>query len=56
MTTFLAITVTFLFTLIVTFIGTLYMIISSINRDRRARDYWRGLIEDYSDYDEKEES
>lgn len=53
MTTFLAILVTFLLTLIVTFIGTLYLIIWQLDVSKGFRDYWRGLIRDYSDYDEE---
>jgi hypothetical protein len=56
MTTFLAIIVTFLLTLIMTFIGTIFLIIWELDMSRSFRDYWRGVIREYSsDYDELEE-
>ena len=56
MTTFLAIIITFLLTLILTFIGTLFLIMWELNMSRIFRDYWRGVIKEYSsDYDKLEE-
>lgn len=55
MTTFLATIVTFLLTLIMTFLGTLFLIIWQLDVSRKFRDYWRELIKEYSDYDELEE-
>lgn len=52
MATFLAIVVTFLLTLVFTFFGTICYILWTLHESRNMRDYWRGLIEDYSDYDE----
>jgi hypothetical protein len=55
MATFLAIIITFLLTLIGTFIGTLFLIMWELDMSRTFRDYWRGVIKEYSDYDELEE-
>lgn len=55
MTTILAIIVTILLTSIIVFVGTIFLMVYDLRGDRNFRNYWRGLIREYSDYDEETE-